>query len=98
MDIRKRDLFGLAAGIAAGTTLAQAWDLAEQFRQELATEGLLLAGQRLELTTSQGVGCFTNLSALSRAWRVMSSSCSPPFRSGRFWPCGPITKSWYPPS
>jgi diguanylate cyclase (GGDEF)-like protein len=43
-----------------GTTLAQAWDLAEQFRQELATEGLLLAGQRLELTTSQGVGCFSS--------------------------------------
>jgi diguanylate cyclase (GGDEF)-like protein len=41
-----------------GTTLAQAWDLAEHFRQELETEGLLLAGQRLALTTSLGVGCF----------------------------------------
>ena len=56
--------WGVAAGAAAllhpGTTLAQAWDLAEQFRQELATEGLLLAGQRLELTTSLGVGCFSS--------------------------------------
>lgn len=43
-----------------GTTLAQAWDLAEHFRQVLETEGLLLAGQRLELTTSLGVGCFSS--------------------------------------
>lgn len=43
-----------------GTTLAQAWDLAEHFRQELEAEGLLLAGQRLTLTTSLGVGCFSS--------------------------------------
>ncbi len=41
-----------------GTTQAQAWDLAERFRQELEEEGLLLADQRLELTTSLGIGSF----------------------------------------
>lgn len=41
-----------------GTTQAQAWDLAERFRQELEEGGLLLAGQRLELTTSLGIGSF----------------------------------------
>ncbi len=41
-----------------GTTLAQAWDLAERFRQELDEEGLLLAEQRLKLTTSLGIGSF----------------------------------------
>lgn len=54
-------LGGEAFGVLLpGTTLAQACDLAEHFRQELATEGLLLAGQRLELTTSLGVGCFSS--------------------------------------
>ena len=43
-----------------GTPLAQALDLAEQFRQELESEGLLLAGQHLALTTSLGVGCFSS--------------------------------------
>jgi diguanylate cyclase (GGDEF)-like protein len=43
-----------------GTTLAQAWDLAEHFRRELEEEGLELPGQRLVLTTSLGVGCFNS--------------------------------------
>ena len=43
-----------------GTSLAQAWELAEHFRQELEAEGLQLTGQRVELTTSLGVGCFSS--------------------------------------
>ncbi len=40
------------------TTLEQARELAEHFRQELARTGLDLQGQRLPLTASLGVGCF----------------------------------------
>ncbi|MGG2395731.1 GGDEF domain-containing protein [Pseudomonas sp. SH1-B] len=43
-----------------GTTLAQAWDLAELFRRELEAEGLEMSGQNLLLTTSLGVGCFSS--------------------------------------
>lgn len=41
-----------------GTTQAQAWEMAERFRQELESEGLQLADQCLKLTTSLGVGSF----------------------------------------
>ncbi|WP_137887011.1 GGDEF domain-containing protein [Pseudomonas sp. 2FE] len=43
------------------TTLQQARELAERFRQELAQTGLDLKGQRLPLTASLGVGCFDML-------------------------------------
>lgn len=40
------------------TPLAQAHELAERFRRELAAHGLELDGTHLPLTTSIGVGCF----------------------------------------
>lgn len=40
------------------TTLEQAWEMAERFRQDLEREGLQLAEQNVKLTTSLGVGSF----------------------------------------
>ncbi|MET1080622.1 MAG: GGDEF domain-containing protein [Pseudomonas sp.] len=40
------------------TSLEQAWQLAERFRQDLAHNGFQVQGQRLPLTASLGIGCF----------------------------------------
>ncbi|WP_068828656.1 GGDEF domain-containing protein [Pseudomonas sp. BMS12] len=45
------------AVLMPGTPLAQAHELAERFRRELAEQGCELGGQTLPLTTSLGVGC-----------------------------------------
>lgn len=51
-----------------GTTLAQAHELAERFRRELAEQGFELEGAHLPLTTSAGVGCLEPQDASAEAF------------------------------
>ncbi|MBB2493392.1 GGDEF domain-containing protein [Aquipseudomonas ullengensis] len=55
------------AVLMVDTTLEQARELGEQFRQELSSHGLEVQGRHQPLTTSLGVGCFDSANDASSA-------------------------------